>query len=163
MYSGRRSWSTASSWRGSRGEGRWIVRRILAVLIGGLLLAVVSVPGAWAFGVKDVVAMHKDGVDDSLIVQKIAYSGTRFHLNPKDIGVLRSAGVSDFVISKMLKTEGRGYTGPYAYSYWGPYHYPHYGSFYVPYYGSYYPRFSVGLRYGYYGGYRGGFRHWRRF
>jgi hypothetical protein len=123
---------------------------------------VVAAHGAWAFGVKDVVAMRRDGVDDSLIVQKIVYSGTIFHLSARDIGTLRSAGVSDEVISRMLKTEARQY-GSYAHPYWGPYYYPHYRSYYMPYfYGPYYPRVSVGLRYGYSGGYRGGFRRWRR-
>ena len=146
------------------------MKRILGAAIGGLLLTMVTAQGAWAFGVKDVVAMHNDGVDDSLIIQKIVYSGTSFHLDSKDIGALKSAGVSDAVISKMLKTEARDYATPYVAPYGRPY-YPYYGLYYAPYYYYYhhpyyyYPRVSVGLRFGYHGGYhrgyRGGFRRWR--
>ncbi len=149
------------------------MKRILGVAIGGLLLTMVTTQGAWAFGVKDVVAMHNDGVDDSLIIQKIVYSGTSFHLDSKEIGALKSAGVSDAVISKMLKTEAREYASPYVARYGGPY-YPYYGPYYAPYYYYhgpyyYYPRVSVGLRFGYHGGYhggyhrgyQGGFRRWR--
>lgn len=136
------------------------MKRFVRAVFGGLLLTIATSHGAWAFGVKDVVAMHKSGVADSLILQKIRYSGTRFHLDAKDIGLLKSADVPDAVISAMLKTEGRGYTGPY----WRPYH-AYYGPYYAPYdyYDPFYPRVSVGLRFGYYGGYRGGFRHARRF
>jgi len=139
------------------------VKRILGAAVGGLLLTMVAAHGAWAFGVKDIVAMHADGVADSLIIQKIVYSGISFHLDAKDFGALKRAGVSDAVISKMLKTEAREYAGSYASPYWGPY-YPHYGPYYAPYYdGPYYPRVSVGLRFGYYGSHRGGFRHWHRY
>jgi len=138
------------------------VKRILGVAFGGLLLTMATSHGAWAFGVKDVIAMHEDGVADSLIVQKIEYSGTRFHLDSKEIGALKSAGIPDALISEMLKTEGRDYDDRYATPYWG--YYP-YGPYYAPYYyyRPYYPRVSVALRFGYHGGYRGGFRHYRRF
>ena len=141
------------------------MKRILGVVFGALLMMVTS-HGAWAFGVKDVIAMHERGVADSLVVQKIVYSGVRFHLDAKDIDALKKAGVSDAVISKMLKTENRGhYAGSYWGSDWGPY-YPYYGPYYGPYYPHYYyrPYYSrvyVGLRFGHYGGGRVGFRHWR--
>ncbi len=137
-------------------------------LFGALLLVLLLVPGrgAWAFGVKDVVAMHKEGVADSLIIVKIRHSDAVFHLNAKDLAMLQSEGVSDQVVGAMLRTEDRrdyGYGDYPYYGYydgwpgWGPrfslgfdyYYYPRYG--YRPYYG---PRY-----YGY-----GGFRHpggWR--
>ena len=133
------------------------MKRSLGAVIGALLMTVATAHGAWAFGVKDVVAMHREGIADSLIVQKIAYSGTRFHLDAKDIHELKGAGISDAVISKMLKTEAGGSYHAYAGPYWGPY-YPYYAPYY--YYGPYYPRVSVGLRFGYYGGHRG-YRRWR--
>jgi len=133
---------------------------LIAFAVASLLL--LSSSAASAFGVKDVVAMSRDGVADSLILQKIAYSGTRFHLDARDIHDLKGAGVSDPVISAMLRTEGRDDDYP-AY---GPYYYPRH--YYAPYavgypyyytpYPYYYPRatFSLGLRFG--GGHRGHFR-----
>ncbi len=86
-----------------------------------LVLFVCFAPGARAFGVKDVLAMHEDGIADSLIIQKIHHSGTSFHLNSKDLVALHKAGVSDQVIVAMLRTEDRNdYYSPY-YGYYGPY------------------------------------------
>src|SRR2546426_5122385 len=58
---------------GAREQGRWIVKRSSKVVLAGLLLTLVATRSAWAFGVKDVMAMHRDGVADSLIIQKIVY------------------------------------------------------------------------------------------
>ena len=160
----------------SEGKARGIVKRIFIVAVGAALLLLLSTGAASAFGVKDVVALTKDGVADSLILQKIAYSRTTFHLDAGDIHALKSAGVSDEVISAMLRTEadGRdeyvdGYPvyGPYYYPhYYAPYYYPYYG----PYYPYYYPRVSVSLGFGFHGGgrFHGGYGgrfgfHGRRF
>jgi hypothetical protein len=109
--------------------------------------------GAWAFGVKDVVQMHQDGIADSLIIMKILHSEKQFHLEADDMRDLKKAGVSDEVVSAMLATEGQkdgGYeSAPYGYA---PYGYAPYGYSYYPYY-PYYPRVVVGLGFGYYGGY----------
>ncbi|MGE5175912.1 MAG: hypothetical protein ACM3JJ_05990, partial [Hyphomicrobiales bacterium] len=129
---------------------------------------------AWAFGWKDVVKMHRDGVADSLIIQKIEHSGKRFHLEAKQIHSLMEADVSDEVISAMLRTEDQyeprdeyygGYYGddyyhsPRVYlgfDYYRPYSW-YYGT-YGPYYGTYgyTPRYYGGRYYGY-GGYSHGY------
>ena len=83
------------------------MRRVVLISVATSLLLMLASGAASAFGVKDVVAMTKDGVADSLILQKIDYSGTRFHLDARDVHDLKAAGVSDAVISAMLQTEGR--------------------------------------------------------
>jgi hypothetical protein len=141
------------------------MKRFLVVAAAGLLLTVAAIESAWAFGTKDVLAMHRDGIADSLIIQKITYSGVTFHLDSADISALKNAGVSDAVISVMLETEGRDYHGPYLGPYWGPYYYgpyyPYYGPYYRPYgyyYRPYYPRVSLGFSFGHHRGFRHGHR-----
>lgn len=107
---------------------------------------------AWAFGVKDVIAMHQSDIPDSLIEAKIAHSATRFDLDVKDLRALKRAGVSDEVISAMLRTEDRGQGAVY------------YGGRYWP----YAPEWSVGLGFGFdpwFYGYHGfsGYRPYRGF
>jgi len=136
------------------------MKRILLIAAASLLALSLFVASAWAFGTKDVIAMHRAGIPDSLVVQKIRYSGANFHLNTNDITKLKSEGISDTVISAMLRTEARAsvvYYDPY----WGPYWWydgPHFAP-YSYYYGPYYPRVSVGFNYAY----RGGVGHVRRF
>ncbi len=136
------------------------MKRIVLALVAGSLFCLVSAQGAWALSWKDVASLHQDGVADSLIIQKIIYSGQVFQLEAKDIRDLKKAGVSDEVISVMLRTEaqGEGDNGGYAES--GDYHgdtsshvyvglgFGYYGGYYGPYYGGYAP-------YPYYGGYYG--------
>src|SRR5262245_35743455 len=113
------------------------MKRILLFAAVVSLISALGAGGAWAFGVKDVVRMHRDGVADSLILQKIKHSGKEFHLDADDLRSLKQAGVSDAVVSAMLATEDRNDRG-YGY---GPYYYPHYAYhpyYYDPYY-SYYP------------------------
>jgi hypothetical protein len=135
------------------------MKRILLFAVTGLLLFLFSAPGASAFGLKDVLKMHGDGIADSLIILKIENSGKTFHLNADDMHALQKAGVSDEVISTMLRTEGRdrgqdyyGYGDyyPYTYPYTYPYAYPYTHAFlgfgfrhyYTPYYGGYrFPRY----------------------
>jgi hypothetical protein len=113
-----------------------------AVLVASLLLA----SGARAFGTKDVIQMHRDGIADSLIIQKIEHSGKNFDLDSRDIRGLKDAGVSDEIVSAMLATEDRD-----DYRYGDGYHvYPY------PYY---YPRAYLGWGWGYYGRY-GYYRHY---
>ena len=81
------------------------MRRTLAFAAAALLLAALAPRGAHAFGVKDVVAMHRDGIADSLIVEKIEHSGTRFDLSARDLHDLKAAGVPDPVVVAMLRTE----------------------------------------------------------
>jgi hypothetical protein len=136
------------------------VKRISVFGAVALALLLVSVRGAWAFGVKDVVAMHQGGVADSLVIEKIRHSGVAFHLNSKDIQTLQREGVSDRVVVAMLRTEDRhDYRWYGDYPWWGPrvvvgFDYG-FGPAYVPWYG-YRPYY--GPRYfGYHGFYRPGF------
>jgi hypothetical protein len=124
------------------------MKRIILMGATGLLFSLLTVHAAWAFGTKDVLQMHQDGIADSLIIQKIQYSGTTFHLDAGDLRALKRAGVPDDVVSAMLLTERRGASDRY----WDGYYY------YPP-----YPRVIVGLGFGYYGHYApyyGGY--WRR-
>src|SRR2546427_2298351 len=127
------------------------MKRTLLLAVTGLLLFLFSASGASAFGLKDVLQMNKDGIADSLIILKIQNSGKTFHLSADDMHALQKAGVSDEVISTMLRTEGRdrgrdyyGYGDYYPYTY--PYYsYPYahvflgfgYHHYYTPYYGGY--------------------------
>lgn len=77
------------------------MKRILLFALPMLLAA----SSAWALGVKDVIAMQRAGITNSLIEQRIEYSGTVFHLSANAMRDLEDAGVSDEVISTMLKTE----------------------------------------------------------
>jgi len=133
------------------------MKRIL-LGIGFALIASLSLArAASAMSWKEVAALTEDGVADSLIIQKIVYSGQVFHLEAKDIRDLKQAGVSDEVISVMLRTEAQdqGDQGDYhgdshshisvglGFGYYGgywPYYagYPYYG-YYAPYYRPYYP------------------------
>ncbi len=81
------------------------MKRILMVAAAGLLMSCLIAPSAWAFGLKDVMTMSRDGVPDSLIVARVQHSGTTFHLDAKDFQKLRAAGVSNKVIMAMVRTE----------------------------------------------------------
>lgn len=156
------------------------MKRILLFTVAGLLLFLFSAPGVSAFGLKDVLKMHKDGIADSLIIQKIEYSGKTFHLGADDMHALQEAGVSNQVISAMLRTEDRDEGKDY-YDYGDYYprthvslgfgHYrsyaPYYSDYcrpYTPYYGGYWlPRYRPYYAHPYYGNYRYrgyyGYRH----
>jgi len=107
---------------------------------------------------KDVIKMNNDGIVDSLIILKVENSGKTFHLNANDMHALQKAGVSDKVVSAMLRTEGRGRDEDYyGDNYYYPYSYPYYS----------YPRAHVFLGFGYhdyyspycgYSPYYGGYR-----
>jgi hypothetical protein len=134
------------------------MKRISLFAVTGLLLFLFTASVASAFGVKDVLKMNRDEIPDSLIILKIENSGKTFHLSADDMRALHDAGVSDEVISALLRTEGRDrdygsgdYYYPYSYPYYSyPYghvflgfgyrHYysPYYGGYRVPRYRSYY-------------------------
>ena len=129
------------------------MKRILLLALTGLLLFLFSPSGASAFGIKDVLKMNRDGIADSLMILKIENSGKTFHLSADDMYALQKAGVSDEVISAMLRTEGRdrghdyyGYGDYYPYPYTYPYSRAYLGfgyhHYYTPYYGGYrFPRY----------------------
>ena len=123
---------------------------LISLLLSSLLPAV-----AMAFGLNDVLKMHRDGIADSLIVLKIENAGKVFHLDAEDLRRLKDAGISDDVVAAMLDTEGRDDSRyaerRYVYAprfYYDPF-YP------VP----YYPGITFGLRFGYIG-HSHGFRPW---
>ncbi len=126
------------------------MKRISLLAVTGLVLFLFSASVASAFGVKDVLKMNRDGIPDSLMILKIENSGKAFHLSADDLHALHEAGVSDEVVSAMLRTEGRdrdyGYGDTYYYPYAHPYYsYPYgrvflgfgYRHYYSPYYGGY--------------------------
>ena len=134
------------------------MKRISILAATLLLLLLLPASRASAFGVKDVVKMNDDGVADSLIILKVENSGKTFHLDADDMHALREAGVSDGVISAMLRTEGRDWRDrdygdaatyyphgyyPYGHVYLG-FGYRHYGYYGSRFYGS---RLYGGYRY----------------
>src|SRR5690242_407564 len=126
------------------------MKRILLLTVIGTTLLLFAAPGAWAFGVKDVLKMNHAGIADSLIILKIENSGKVFHLSADDIKTLQENDVTDEVISAMLRTEGRDRYDEYGYDN-GYYYHPY------PYYSYPYSRFGLGF--GYYGGYGGRYSH----
>ena len=94
------------------------MKRFLMVAAAGLLVSCLMASSAWAFGLKDVMTMSRDGVPDSLIVAKIQHSGTTFHLDAKDFQKLRAAGVSNGVIMAMVRTEDAQKTVVVPYDAW---------------------------------------------
>lgn len=151
------------------------MKRIALFAITALVLLLSSASRASAFGVKDVLKMNADGIADSLMVLKIENSGKTFHLGADDLHALHEAGVSNEVISAMLRTEGRdqggdyydrgdyyGYGNYHYYPYAYPYSYPYahvflgfgFHSHYAPYYGGYrYPRYRPNYGRSYSGNY----------
>jgi hypothetical protein len=128
------------------------MKRISLLVVTSLVLVLFSASVASAFGVKDVLKMNRDGIPDSLIILKIENSGKTFHLNADDMRALHDEGVSDEVISAMLRTEGRDREYGYG-DYYYPYSYPYAG---YPYYS--YPRAFLGFGYRhYYSPYYGGY------
>ena len=126
------------------------MKRISLLALAGLLVFLFSASVASAFGVKDVLKMNRDEIPDSLIILKIENSGKTFHLSADDMRTLHDEGVSDEVISAMLRTEGRDREYGYGSYYYDPYGYPYYSypygrvflgfgyrHYYSPYYGSY--------------------------
>ena len=125
------------------------MRRSLLVVAAGLVLLCLVPHGALALGVKDVIAMSKDGVPDSLIIVKIRHGDTRFDLDAKDLHALREAGVSDRVVLAMLSTEDRDRWAAYRYGPWWPYYSPWFVDFDFGYYAPYYHPYDVGPTFGF--------------
>jgi hypothetical protein len=150
-----------------------MLRRLLNVA-GLFLLMTLSPAGVRAFGVNDVIKLHMEQLSDSLIVLAIQNSHQVIRVRSDDFRRLKQAGVSDQVMSAMLRTELVGFqknaenhTGvnPYGWAHYsyGPYPYPRssfslafsygYGGYMWPVYRPYYyrPYFGpyVGLHYRY--------------
>jgi hypothetical protein len=171
------------------GQRGYRVKRILFVAMAWAVFSPLAPSPASAFDWRDVRDMKAAGIADSLIAQKIVYSGEVFHLYAGDIKDLQTAGVSDEIISLMLRTEASrdsaGAAGPggsattptldEAYRYYPPrpYHYnpadvydptgsyPSADPYYStdPYYSNYPYYYPVGVGIGY--GYGRGFAYYR--
>jgi hypothetical protein len=129
-----------------------------AVFLVSLLLSSLLPSVALAFGLNDVLKMHRDGITDSLIVLKIENAGKVFHLDAEDLRRLKDAGVSDDVVAAMLNTErprGPRYVSHPRGPYWPRYEFAPYPLYPVP----YYPGVVFGFRFGYVG-HSHGFRPW---
>jgi hypothetical protein len=129
------------------------MNRLLILGSAVLLLTLLAAPGASAFGWKDVIQMHQDSISDELIIEKVNHSGKAFSLDAGELRELKAAGVSDRVITAMLRTEDRGDDSDYGYrgSCTRPYS-SYYG--YDPYY-TWYPRSRVYVGFGFGGSYGG--------
>jgi hypothetical protein len=121
---------------------------------------------------QDVIALSRSKIGDNVIIGMINNSGSTFHLRTPDVIELADSGVSDTVISAMMKTDepegwggepGRYYAAypPYygwaAYPWWSPWYFSGYwgywGGFYRPfsYYRVHAPYYYGGVRYRTYG------------
>jgi hypothetical protein len=109
--------------------------------------------------VDDVIAMTKDNVGDDVILAQIKATRTYYHLTSNDIRDLKKSGVSDRVISAMIKTadEPGAANEKVSYARYPDYFWYPYPSFYDPWYSPVYLGYS--FRSGYYGGYRFGGGH----
>ena len=116
---------------------RFRLLRIAALV----LVMMLSPAGVRAFGVNDVIKLQKEQVSDSLIVLAIQKSGDVIRVGSDDFRRLKQAGVSDPVMSALLRTEQVGFQKNAA---------NHAGV--NPYGWTYDPYFSTAFRYGY-GGY----------
>jgi hypothetical protein len=143
------------------------MKRRTLIVVALFLATLLSPAGARALGVHDVIKLHQQQVSDSLIVLAIQNSHQVIHVTSDDFRQLKKAGVSDQVMSAMLRTEQVGFQknaanhqsgvnqygwsiDPYAGSYPGPYAPPGssvslsfsygYGGYLWPYYGPYYYR-----------------------
>ena len=97
---------------------------------------------------QDVIALTKSQLGDDVIIELMHVSGSDFRLGPQDVITLADSGVSDKVISAMIKA---GESAQYAdrsggYYYYPPYYwyadYPFWSPWY-PWYPSYYFGFSL--------------------
>jgi len=130
---------------------------------------------------QDVIALSKAKIGDQVIVDMLRRSGSTFVLRTPDVIELADSGVSDTVISAMMKGDelwGGGGPPPRAYAWYPPYYYDSYwwstypwwspwylsgwygywGGFYRPYYSyrGHAPYYGGGVRYRSYGAGGGG-------
>src|SRR5262245_52714812 len=74
-----------------------------------VLIMMLSPAGVRAFGVNDVIKLQKEQVSDSLIVLAIQKSGDVIRVSSNDFRRLKQAGVSDPVMSALLRSEQVGF------------------------------------------------------
>ena len=109
--------------------------------------------------VDDVIALARDSVSDDVILAQMNATHSSFRLTNNDIRDLKKNGVSDQVISAMIKSADQPKSSsrrvayyPYSDYYWYPY-----SPFYSPWYSSTY--IGLSFRGGHYGAFRMGGGH----
>lgn len=92
-----------------RGPGRTLRRcaSTLAVAAGAVLLLGGAPDVAWAVSTRDLIELSKAGLGDEVLVALIEADGTVFNLDAPRILELRAAGVSERVITAMLRNSSR--------------------------------------------------------
>jgi hypothetical protein len=121
-----------------------------SLFVAALVLAMTLSPaGVRAFGVHDVIKLHQEQVSDSLIALAIQHSGKVIHVTSSDFRQLKQAGVSDEVMSALLRTEQVGFQSAASRHYAVAPVYVHYPYDPLPWQHS---SFAFGFTYGY-GGY----------
>jgi hypothetical protein len=79
----------------------------LAVAACAVLLVGGTPDAAWAVSTRDLIELSKAGLGDEVLVALIEADGTIFNLDAPRILELRAAGVSERVITAMLKNASR--------------------------------------------------------
>jgi hypothetical protein len=113
-----------------------IMNRRMWLAAAYFVAMLLSPAGVKAFGIHDVLKLQKEQVSDSLIVLAIQNSHQAIHVRSSDFRDLKQAGVSDQVMSALLRSEQAGFqknaenhAGMNAYGWtaypYGPYAYPH--------------------------------------
>lgn len=100
----------------------------------------------------DVIALSDARVGSDVIIDQMRMTGSYFDLSTQDIIDLAKAGVTDTVISAMVKMDQPPQTSDERYYYYPPYSlYTGYPHWYYPWYPSFYLGFSFGHYRAYYG------------
>lgn len=81
------------------------MRRVLAIMLAWLLAPLPAAAGELIL--RDVIELHRTGLGDDLLVAVIEADGSVFRLGFADIQDLRSDGLSERVISALVRTGAR--------------------------------------------------------
>ena len=79
--------------------------------LGAVLLVGGDARAAWAVSTRDLIELSKAGLGDEVLVALIEADGTIFNLDAPKILELRAAGVSERVITAMLRNASRRVAG----------------------------------------------------
>lgn len=81
------------------------MRRVLAIVLAGLLAPLPAAAGELIL--RDVIELHRTGLGDDLLLAVIEADGSVFTLGLADIQDLKSDGLSERVISALVRTGAR--------------------------------------------------------
>src|SRR5919107_1721821 len=87
---------------------------IFAAAACAVLLVGATPEAAWAVSTRDLIELSKAGLGDDVLVALVEADGTVFSLDAPRILELRAAGVSERVITAMLKNASRASAPPAA-------------------------------------------------